>query len=484
MKGLSVNQLFGISIALYLVVFWSSFSKLIDIWLASNTYGHGFLIPIFSAWLIYQRREELSLLPSQKFNLGYFGLIGTSFLWFLAQLSGINVVEQFCVLLMPTFIVWAIWGYNGVQRLLFPLLFLLFAIPVGDFLIPYLQFITADISVFLLELLRIPVYRDGMYIQIPNGNFLVAEACSGIRFLISTFTIGVLYAYLNMKSAIRRSVFILLSILVPIIANGLRAFLMILIGYLSDMQAAVGFDHLVYGWLFFAIVMVLLFVIGHYMSDEQAVSNAESNNKHTEEVKGDIKSHKHISIFAGLWLLVSLGFGSCLNYAYENQVSGVVKSNTLDAKVSERSYTSWQPDYPNVDEVSFSKLSGVEVFRFVFNYEDERQNKELISSQNQLFDQSAWSLEGIKSGQLNIAEDRVIPYVELRLASLSSKDRILRISYQVGDNFYASKLKVKLAQLYGKVTFSDIGGKSHVFTTLDENDSERRLNEVMLQSLR
>ena len=258
--------------------FNSSFSKLLDIWQSSNTYGHGVLILPIVLWLIHRKKHELVHVEAQPSFFALF-LVGlASFFWFISVLSYINVIEQFALFTLFVVLTWAFFGRKIVLSLKFPLAFLFLSIPIGDFLVPYLQFITADISVFMIQVLGIPVFRDGMYIQIPNGNFLVAEACSGIRFLISTVTIGVLYSYLNFSKLYKQVLFVLLCCVVAIIGNGLRAFLMILIGHLSNMQAAVGFDHFVYGGVFFVIILSILFVIGHYMSDpidetEQPIQN-------------------------------------------------------------------------------------------------------------------------------------------------------------------------------------------------------------------
>ena len=102
----------------------------------------------------------------------------------------------------------------------------------------------------------------------------MVEACSGLRYLIASFTLGTLYAYLTYRSLARRLVFIALSLIVPIVANGIRAYLIVMTGHLSDMQLAVGVDHLIYGWVFFGFVMLLLFWIGSFWrEDDKANAN-------------------------------------------------------------------------------------------------------------------------------------------------------------------------------------------------------------------
>ena len=123
--------------------------------------------------------------------------------------------------------------------------------PFGEFLLPVLMEYTANFTVTALRLSGIPVYREGLQFVIPSGSWSVVEACSGVRYLIASFMIGTLFAYLNYRSTRRRLVFMGVSIVVPILANWLRAYMIVMLGHLSGNTIAVGVDHLIYGWLFF-----------------------------------------------------------------------------------------------------------------------------------------------------------------------------------------------------------------------------------------
>jgi exosortase A len=147
---------------------------------------------------------------------------------------------------------------------------LLFAVPFGEFLLPPLMEQTADFTVFALRATGIPVYREGLYFTIPSGNWSVVEACSGLRYLIASITLGFLYAYLTYHSIRRRAIFVVVSVIVPIVANWLRAYMIVMIGHLSSMKLAVGVDHLIYGWLFFGLVMLILFWVGSFWREDFA----------------------------------------------------------------------------------------------------------------------------------------------------------------------------------------------------------------------
>jgi len=149
-------------------------------------------------------------------------------------------------------------------------LFLFFMVPVGEDLVGPMMHFTADFTVWLVKLSGIPVYREGLFFSLPSGSWSVVEACSGVRYLIASFCLGCLYAYLTFRSLSKRLLFVLLSLVVPILANGLRAYGIVMIGHLSDMSLATGVDHLIYGWLFFGVVMLALFSVGTLFSDTDA----------------------------------------------------------------------------------------------------------------------------------------------------------------------------------------------------------------------
>ena len=143
-----------------------------------------------------------------------------------------------------------------------PLLYLYFLVPFGEFLTPALQDVTTFFIRHGLEALGVPAYIDGYVIEIPQGTFFVAEACAGLRFLIASIAFGCLYALMMYRSPVRRGVFILVSIIVPVIANGFRGIGIVYLGYLLGSAQAAAADHVIYGWVFFSAVILLLIALG------------------------------------------------------------------------------------------------------------------------------------------------------------------------------------------------------------------------------
>lgn len=467
-----------------LLAFNSSFSKLALIWQQSNTYGHGFLILPVALWLIDRKKHLLAQIDSQPSLLAlvFVGLL--SIFWFISVVSYINVIEQFALFSLFVVLTWAFFGWKIVLSLKFPLAFLYFSIPIGDFLIPYLQFITADISVYMIELLGIPVYRDGMYIQIPNGNFLVAEACSGIRFLISTITIGTLYSYLYFNKLYKQILFVIICCVVAVIGNGLRAFLIILIGHLSDMKAAVGFDHLVYGWVFFSIILGAIFVIGHYMSDPENKADEAITSQNTQ-VQQKLPSFTFI-----FFALLLLCLGPLLKYKYEQNVkllaasheSSSLTSAPLNFKIMPKFKPNWLPIFPDADEIYTSVLVPSTVDVFIAKYYVESDSKEIISYKNRFFDGNLWSLKSMSANELIDANGNKIPYNALTIVNMNGNERKLRVIYEVNGTLSANKIKFKLLQLVNKIMMTDLGGEVIVLSSANKLKADNDLDKFMSEN--
>jgi len=245
-----------------LTLFLPTTLSMASIWERSETFAHGYVVfPIF-LYLLWRERQALAGIDRKRYLPALLGVAGSGAIWFIGERVNAAVVSQMAMVAMIPFSVWAVLGTRVASALCIPLAFLFFAVPFGDFLVPPLMNWTADFTVAAIKASGVPVYREGNNLLIPSGRWSVVEACSGIRYLIASLMVGCLYAYLSYRSTKRRVLFIVASILVPIVANWLRAYMIVMLGHLSNNRIAVGVDHLIYGWVFFGIVMALLFWVG------------------------------------------------------------------------------------------------------------------------------------------------------------------------------------------------------------------------------
>jgi exosortase A len=267
---------FAVGFVALLAIYHETVLDLWELWGKTGTFAHGYFIFPISAWLVWRARDELATIAPKAQPLALVPLAACGIVWLVARSAGVHAPEQFAFVGMFPCLVWAIFGNAITWRIAYPLAFLVFAVPAGDFMLPTLMDYTADFTVSALRMSGVPVYREGNYFSIPSGNWSVVEACSGLRYLIASITLGVLFAYLNYRAAWRRAAFIAAAILVPIVANWLRAYMIVMIAHLSNNKLATGIDHIIYGWLFFGLVMLLLFSIGNLwrddLDDEQAAA--------------------------------------------------------------------------------------------------------------------------------------------------------------------------------------------------------------------
>lgn len=251
-----------LTVALILLLYWETASAMVVIWNRSGTFAHAFVVPPLVLWLVWRKRDDLARLTPRPAPVVLIAMAGVALLWLLGDLVAVNSVTQLALTALLVLSVPAVVGLQVARAITFPLAFLFFAVPIGEFMMPQLMEWTADITVIALRLSGVPVYREGLQFVIPSGNWSVVEACSGVRYLIASLTVGTLFAYLNYQSYARRGVFVIVSILVPILANWLRAYMIVMLGHLSGNRLAVGVDHLIYGWVFFGVIIMLMFAVG------------------------------------------------------------------------------------------------------------------------------------------------------------------------------------------------------------------------------
>jgi len=153
---------------------------------------------------------------------------------------------------------WSLVGNRIFRSIAFPFAFLILAVPFGDGTVPWLMEITADISMGLLQLFGVPVYREGAFMTLPGGSFEVAESCSGFRYLNAGIAISLLAAYLSLSSWLIGAIYVTTFALVCVLLNGVRAFLVMWIASATEMQYMTGYDHVVFGWILFALGMFIM----------------------------------------------------------------------------------------------------------------------------------------------------------------------------------------------------------------------------------
>ncbi len=269
-EGLAVGQgrwagalwLLGPALLAWGAVFSTEIVAAVAVWEGSAAYNHCWLVLPVAAWLGWVRRHRLASLTPEPTAWAALPALAAGLAWLAAERLGIMEGRQFGAIGVLWSLVLGVMGWRVCRAMAAPLVYLVFLVPFGAFLVPALQKLTAWMIILGLQLLEIPHYVDDLTIEIPAGVFLVAEACAGLRFIIASLAFGALYAFVMFRSPGRRVLVMVLAVVVPVVANGIRALGIVVLGHhLGSAQAAAA-DHLIYGWVFFSVVILLLTLAG------------------------------------------------------------------------------------------------------------------------------------------------------------------------------------------------------------------------------
>lgn len=467
-------------------IFYQTAESMVAIWWRSETFTHGFLIVPIVIWLVWEKRGKLAQLNPESQYLGLIPLIAAGFLWLLGHIMDAAVVQQFALIGMLVSGLWVILGTAVVWAIAFPLAFLFLAVPIGEGLIPALMEFTASFTVALLKLSGIPVYREGMFFSLPSGNWSVVEGCSGVRYLIASLTLGCLFAYLSYTSLIKRGLFIAASLVVPILANGLRAYMIVMIGHFSSMKLATGVDHLVYGWVWFGVVMFVLFAVGSIWRDRDTDTDTDTPKDQEDGLRTELQaktvgSGPAINAYASVVAVLLLaGVWPVSAYIIAKQQM-VAEKAALEAPQSRDGWSlntdkawQWQPVVHGADSEfhQFYTRDGVTVSIYVGQFLTQGQNKELINSQNVFVVQKSpdWRIVDQTKASLSLAAN-IVEVDQARIKGSGAHLLALRW-YRVGDKYTASPYIGKLLEGLAKLTFTRRDGAYITITTTVSDEAD------------
>lgn len=477
------------------VLYRDTILAMVAIWYRSETFTHGFVVLPIVLWLVWRRRQELAALTPRTNRWMLIPLAGLALVWLLGELVAINSVTQLAVVAMLVACVPAVLGFSVAGAIAFPLAFMFFSVPIGEFMLPQLMDWTADFTILLLRASGVPVLREGLNFVIPTGSWSVVEACSGVRYLIASLTVGTLYAYLNYQSTQRRVLFILVSILVPIVANWLRAYMIVMLGHLSGNTIAVGVDHLIYGWVFFGFVIVLMFLIGARWSEpepELRIQPSAASPSATPEGMSAALSNGSMAL--AIILVVVLPWFAIKGLALDGDAATPQFKLAVPLpgpwKVVDNSDMVFRPRFENPSAEAEHVLvkDGQHVGMYIGYYRNQDYGRKLVSSSNGLIHSGnrQWALATNTKGSFNIDGEKVeFRGAEVRrftAAAGNSADRLLVwqvywINGRLTSSDYWAKIYGAVYQLLGR---GDDSAVIVVYTAKDRSDgAQERLGSFL-----
>ena len=471
---------FLLAVVLILVLYRDTAIAMVTIWYRSETFAHAFVVPPIVLWLVWRRRQELASLIPKPALWVLFPVAGVALLWLLGDLVVANSVTQLAFTALLVLTVPAVLGLSVTRVIAFPLAFLFFAVPIGEFLMPQLMESTADFTVIALRLSGIPVYREGLQFVIPSGNWSVVEACSGVRYLIASLTVGTLFAYLSYQSTKRRILFVMVSIAVPVVANWVRAYMIVMVGHLSGNKLAVGVDHLIYGWVFFGVVIMLMFAVGARWSEPEPPMRLGSAS--TPQNLTTRSFSKLWSVTACLMLIVAMPV-AIAKWSLANSGPSGALSLAAPAVLAPGWHLDgampigFKPDFknPSAEINTLYGNAGKVVGVYLGYYRDQDYERKLVSSANTLVASNSLAWSRVGGGTRDVVFDQqhaTVRTAELRRLSVAAPEQgdrlvvwqIFWINGTLTSSDYLAKVYSAVYQLIGR------GDDSAVIAVYTQND--------------
>jgi exosortase A len=342
-RWISSFILFTVGLLIIGTAYWKTALGLGTVWTESSDFSHGWLIIPIVAWLVWNNRAIWSAGFPKPSILGLgvgllFGLI-----WLLGDVARVSVVRQLGLIGFLVALSLLVFGAEFVRKNLFAFCFLFFAVPAGEALNPVLMRYTADATVWALVKTGLPVYREGLHFILPTGSWSVVDACSGLRYLICSIILGLLFAQFNYRTLKQKTIFLMVCILLSIIANWFRAYSVVMVGHLSHMKYGTGDDHVWYGWVFFGAMMLAIFWVGVKFGDPTIGQRSKPVSKQSPAPVG-VQS---ISPSPAFMLTLLLGIAGIVGWSFlPEQLKGFKAIDGFSKLVTDKSGFSTGAQFP------------------------------------------------------------------------------------------------------------------------------------------
>ena len=447
--------LFGIVAAGCVLLFLASWQALAGRWVQwSFGYDHGWLIAALSAWLVWRERNVLA--AGRPCWPGLIVVAGAAAGWLLARAADVGIGQE---ILLPV-LLWGatltVFGPVAARALAFPLGFLYFAIPIWDFVNPFLQAATTAVVGALLAVTGVTSLVEGNIVTIPAGRFEIAGGCAGVAFFMTAGALAALYGHLHYDGRWgRRLLLLAIAFGGAIVLNWVRVYIVIIAGHLTDMQHyLVRVDHYTFGWALFTVALLPFYAIARRI--EPALTAQEHEHKY--ELGATATRPPASPQATVVAAVVALAVLAAAPLAWHFAASAADRQAQLAAtpalpqaaagwQLEGNAPTGWRPAYVGADAELGARYrqDDTAVDLWIVFYATQAQGKELVYYDNRIAAPAAWRIESTqRAAGREPANDTV-------LVDASGDRRLVRWWYQVGGRRSASDLVAKLQQVAARL---------------------------------
>lgn len=271
--------LVALLIATFAVAYFPAWKSLVLAWSSSDEYSHGFLIVPLALYIAWRKKTRLSSMKAHPSNWGLALIVFSLICYILGYFAEIHTLSSLSIVGAIAGITIFFFGYAILKELRFPILLLLFMIPVpaqiySSLTIP-LQLFVSKVSVAVTGLLNVPIYREGNVIHLPDRTLQVVQACSGLRSMISLITLSAIFGYFALQSNILKTVLIISGVPIAVLINIFRVVLMVLAFHYFGIDLASGIAHTSFGIFIFLLAILLIFLVKGVLSVWDATATNE-----------------------------------------------------------------------------------------------------------------------------------------------------------------------------------------------------------------
>jgi exosortase A len=418
-------------LALTFAAFWPTTVSLMGRWedTTERTYTHGYLVLVLASWMVWRDRDSLSSAYARPFLPGLGFLVLGAVGWLIAWRAGLEIVHQMALPALAAMALLVGYGRQVLRRLAFVLAWLCLAIPIWDALLPLLNWISVMAVRILLRIADVPAYFVHNTFEIPQGTFAIADGCSGLHFFVVSLTVSLLYGEINRDTPRMRARLVAFALLLAMATNWLRVFIIVVVGYVSDMQhRLITGEHYTFGWYLFAGMMLVYFlIVRRWPAGERAAPAPVADDGPPVPRRG------YIAALAGL-ALAPLALCIDVNRADDAELESVTSAPAAGLESSEP--TDWRPLFPGADREIHGVYAGspsVEVH--IAGFAEQRQGKELTGHDTSLLG----DLERARG-----AGPAPAPWRELAALDAQGGRWLLWYSYRMDSRWYPDPLRLQV----------------------------------------